>query len=162
MVLYTLYRVDGATVPANLFIILMRLWHLLRDWLMWWWKVPVFEKVIPKNLPWLEYDRGWVFSASRKMGIDSISLRIAGFLWMARTCIFLGSNLMRLVLVQLLSWTFSFWVMPCTVSTFLCLLSDAVYRVYVSVRDSNRSVICINCCVAMGANGGGDVSSVVW
>ena len=42
------------------------------------------------------------------------------------------------------------------------LLSDAVYRVYVSVRDSNRSVICINCCVAMGANGGGDVSSVVW
>ena len=71
------------TVTANLLSILIRLWHLPRDWLMWWWKVPVLEKVIPRNLAWLVYERGCDFSASKKMGMDSVSLSIAGFLWMA-------------------------------------------------------------------------------
>ena len=46
---------------------------------MWWWKVPVFEKVTPRNLAWLVYERGCDFSASKKMGMDSISLCIVGF-----------------------------------------------------------------------------------
>ena len=88
--------------------------------------MPVFDKVIPRNLAWLVYERGCDFSASKKMGMDSISLRIAGFLWMAKTCVFLGSNLVRLVLVQLLSWTISFWVMSCTLSKLLYMTATAV------------------------------------
>ena len=132
-VLLALYRVDGVTVPANLLSILIWLWHLPRDWLMWWWKVPVFEKVIPRNLAWLVYERGCDFSGSKKMGMDSISLNIAGFLWMAKTCVFLGSNLMHLVLVQLLSWTISFWVMSCSLSTFLCVTATAVSSAWTDV-----------------------------
>ena len=41
------------------------------------------------------------------------------------------------------------------------ILSDVMYLVYVSVRDCNRSIICVDCCVAMPANGGGDIPRVV-
>ena len=40
-------------------------------------------------------------------------------------------------------------------------LGNIVYLVYISVRDCNRSVICIYYCVAMRANGSGDIPSVV-
>ena len=40
----------------------------------------MFEKVTPRNLACLVYERGCDFSLSKKIGMDSVSLRIAGFL----------------------------------------------------------------------------------
>ena len=41
------------------------------------------------------------------------------------------------------------------------VLSDIVYCLYISMHDRDSSIVCINCCVAMGADGGGDISSVL-
>ena len=62
----------------------------------------MLEKVTPRNLACLVYVRGWDFSSSKNKGMASTSLRIAGFLCIAKTWVFWGSNLIRLVLVQLL------------------------------------------------------------
>ena len=103
----------------------------------------------PRNLAWLVYVSGCVFSASRKMGIDSISLHIAGFLCMAlaKTWFFLGSNFMRRL--------------SPVVELNYFLLFNVVYLNYVSMRNCDSSVVCIYCCVAVRVNGSGDVPGVV-
>ena len=41
------------------------------------------------------------------------------------------------------------------------VLGDIVYCVYVSMCNCDRSVVCIDCSVTMGADGGGDIPSVI-
>ena len=50
---------------------------------------------------------------------------------------------------------------PVVKMDYLILGVVMLYLVYISVRDCNHSIICVDCCVSMRANGSGDIPGVV-
>ena len=53
---------------------------------------------------------------------------------------------------------------PClgpVIKLYYLFLGNVLYLVYAFIRYCNSGVVCIDCCVAMRANGGGDIPGVL-
>ena len=129
--LYTLYRVSPDTTPLNL----QRVLILAEAFFIWVSQclanVQFSEKVTPRKTACLSQVNLSFFPLSRKSVWDFISSLLALSWWNAITLVFAGSNLIRLSLVQSLSFHTSSWSSLTVLVVVVCVVQveqSSAYR----------------------------------